>query len=344
VIKEAKRKIQVTGGFTHIVSLPIEWVKKMGLKKGDHVHLFLREDKTILIGEEKKRESLDISITVDEKDSIEDIYRLVVAYYLVGYDFIKIIAPEEGFDKIYKKWFKNTARKLLIGLDVVSESNKEMILRCFINYEDFSFSNILNTMGNIVEIMYEDTVLSLKKGDTNLAREVVQRDREVNRFYLFAIRQLIEAAEYNSIRKKIGIKDTTQIFNYRLIVKNIERISDHIKKIGDSVIQTENDSIDYPPQFFGITDNIKKLYIDSLNILFKNRVDEVNININKAKELIEEVNLLKKDILTEEVAFSKKILFITILNSLERISGYLADINELIINMNIEKSNTYGNN
>jgi len=227
---------------------------------------------------------------------------------------------------------------------VVSESNKEMILRCFINYEDFSFSNILNTMGNIVEIMYEDTVLSLKKGDTNLAREVVQRDREVNRFYLFAIRQLIEAAEYNSIRKKIGIKDTTQIFNYRLIVKNIERISDHIKKIGDSVIQTENDSIDYPPQFFGITDNIKKLYIDSLNILFKNRVDEVNININKAKELIEEVNLLKKDILTEEVAFSKKILFITILNSLERISGYLADINELIINMNIEKSNTYGNN
>lgn len=149
--------------------MPIEWVKKMGLKKGDHVHLFLREDKTILIGEEKKRESLDISITVDEKDSIEDIYRLVVAYYLVGYDFIKIIAPEEGFDKIYKKWFKNTARKLLIGLDVVSESNKEMILRCFINYEDFSFSNILNTMGNIVEIMYEDTVLSLKKGDTNLA-------------------------------------------------------------------------------------------------------------------------------------------------------------------------------
>lgn len=344
MIKEAKRKIQVTGGFTHIVSLPIEWVKKMGLKKGDYVHLFLREDKTILIGEEKKRGSLDISITVDEKDSIEDIYRLVVAYYLVGYDFIKIIAPEEGFDKNYKKWFKNTARKLLIGLDVVSESNKEMILRCFINYEDFSFSNILNTMGNIVEIMYEDTVLSLKKGDTNLAREVVQRDREVNRFYLFAIRQLIEAAEYNSIRKKIGIKDTTQIFNYRLIVKNIERIGDHIKKIGDSVIQTENDSIDYPPQFFGITDNIKKLYIDSLNILFKNRVDEVNININKAEELIEEVNLLKKDILTEEVAFSKKILFITILNSLERISGYLADINELIINMNIEKSNTYGNN
>jgi len=337
-MKEAKRKIQVTGGFTHILSLPIEWIQKMELKKGDYVHLFLRDDNTILVGEEKKRESLDISITIDEKDRIEDIYRLIVAYYLAGYDFIRIITTEEGFNKDYKKWLKNTARKLLIGLDIVSESSKEMILRCFINYEDFPFSNILNTMGAIVETMYEDTIVFLKNENIDQAKEVVQRDSEVNRFYLFAIRQLIEASEYNSIRKKIGINNTTQIFNYRLIVKNIERIGDHIKKIAYSVIQIDGNKIDYPLQFFDITNNVKKLLIDSLDILFDNKIDEANTHINKAKLLIKDIDSLKKETLEREVVFSKKILVISMLNSLERISNYLADINELIINKSVEKT------
>lgn len=340
-MREAKRKIQVTGGFTHILSLPIEWIQKIGLKKGDNVHLFLREDNTILVGEEKKRESLDISITVDEKDNIENVYRLVVAYYLAGYDFIQIIMPEEGFNKNYKKWLKNTARKLLIGLDVVSESSTEIVFRCFINYEDFPFSNILNTIGDIVETMYEDTTLCLREGNIDLAHEVIQRDSEVNRFCLFAIRQLIEASEYSSVRKKIGVNNTIQIFNYRLIVKNVERIGDHIKNIANSVIQIYDNGkigkIDYPSQFFDITIDIKKLFIDSLEILFDYRIDEANVNINKTKELIGVIESLKKEILAQEVVFSKKVLFITVLNSLERISNYLADINELIINISIEK-------
>lgn len=341
-MKEAKRKIQVTGGFTHILSLPMEWVQKIGLKKGDYVHLFLRDNNTILVGEEKKRESLDTSITVDDKDNIEDVYRLVVAYYLAGYDFIRIITPEEGFNKNYKKWLKNNARKLLIGLDVVSESSNEMVLRCFINYEDFPFSNILNTICDIVETMYEDTILCLKEGNIDLAREVIQRDSEVNRFVLFAIRQLIEASEYNSIRKKIGINNTAQIFNYRLIVKNIERIGDHIKKIANNLKVYDEDNnnakrIDYPSQFFDITSDVKKLFIDSLEILFDNEIYEANENINKAKEITEEINSIKREIILQEDVFSKKVLFITILNSLERISDYLADINELIINIGIEK-------
>ncbi len=47
-MRKEKRRVQLTGGSTYIVSLPIKWVRELGLNKGDEV-LLLRHGKNSLL-------------------------------------------------------------------------------------------------------------------------------------------------------------------------------------------------------------------------------------------------------------------------------------------------------
>gem|GEM_PF-4482983 len=52
IILPKKGKIQLTGSSTFIVSLPIKWVREIGLSAGDSVTLTPRPDRTLFISPE----------------------------------------------------------------------------------------------------------------------------------------------------------------------------------------------------------------------------------------------------------------------------------------------------
>lgn len=43
-MKEEKRKIQLTGGSTFTISLPIKWAREVGVRQGDELSLIQRGD------------------------------------------------------------------------------------------------------------------------------------------------------------------------------------------------------------------------------------------------------------------------------------------------------------
>src|SRR5438132_12993474 len=86
-------------------------------------------------------------------------------------------------------------------------------------------------MSLISKLMLRDAVESLKNRDTALSDEIIKRDEEVDRFYLFLIRQLTMAVLNRSLILEIGLADPRDCLVYRVVSKSLERIADHATPI-----------------------------------------------------------------------------------------------------------------
>jgi phosphate uptake regulator len=125
VIKKGeKRKVQLTGGSTYIISLPVNWIRDLGIQQGDELFISQLPDRYLVLAPKPKPkdEVYSVTIKVGLNDKRVDMLRLIISYYLVGYDVIKLV-----FQKKYaandRKWIKESVRKRLIALEVIEESS-----------------------------------------------------------------------------------------------------------------------------------------------------------------------------------------------------------------------------
>ncbi len=336
-MKEEKRKVQMTGGSTLIISLPIGWTREAGISQGDEVTLRWQEDKSILLTAEPKKK-LGISRAIiklfpDEKP--EDILRLLIAHYLVGYDIIKLVS-QEGFNTQDRKWIKDTVRQMLIGLEVVEESGDELILQSLLNYEELNLEKAIQRMSRIIKSIQKDSIKALQ-GDIALARDVIQRDNEVDRFYLLIVRQLKAALRDPELAKKIGVRRQRDCMGYRLIIKSMERIADHAEKIARDTIQIESINSKLYAEIYGVSELSQKVFDLSLESLSKRDIKAANRAITDAQESANLATMVSNRIFKTSLSITEQTCLRSILESLRRIAEYGADIAEVVINMGVKE-------
>ncbi len=328
-----KRKVQLTGGSTFIVSLPIRWAREVGLAAGDEIFLTPQPNRSLLLNVQPKIEEriYETSIKLFPGESPENNLRLLIAHYLVGYDIIKLIS-QKGFGASDRKWIKDAVRQRLIGLEVVEESHNELILQSLLNYRDLSLTKAMQSMSGLISSMHEDAMHAFRNHDLELAKDIIQRDNEVDRFYLLIVRQLKAAIEDPGLSEKIGITHPRECLGYRLIAKSMERIGDHAEKIAKNIIKLdyEVESID---QICEMADLARDVVMRAIASLSKDDTKEANSVITDAAQVVAMGVSIDKAIRKEcnitEVSF--------ILESLRRITEYGADIAEISINLNTEE-------
>ncbi len=332
-MKEEKRKIQLTGGSTLTISLPIKWAREAGIKQGDELSLIQRADHSLLITPEKKegKQIKSAELGLSELESFEDNFRYLIAHYLVGYDLIKLLSPS-GFEAEERKRIKEEVRKRLIGMEVVGESSKEIVLQSFLKYEDFTLRDAIRSMSEIIMSMHGDAISALEKGDLNLAEDVVERDNEIDRFYLLIVRQLKAAMSDPELAKKIGVGRQRDSLGYRIIVKSMERIGDHVENIAKNSKLMNLKS----PALEGIKEigfRAEHIFTKTMASLSNMDMKEANETIRDANALIDKLEGINERVLVEELSITDKIHVLSILESLGRIAKYCADIAEITINM-----------
>ncbi len=336
-MKEEKRKIQLTGGSTFTISLPIKWARDAGVKQGDELSLIQRSDNSLVITALKEKTELIkcAELVISEKESFEGNFRYLIAHYLVGYDVVKLLSPD-GFGAEERKRIKEEVRKRLIGMEVVGESSREIVLKSFLKYEDFTLQDAIQSMSKIILSMQEDAISSLDKSDPNLAEDVIERDNEIDRFYLLIVRQLKAAMSDPELANKIGLGRQRDSLGYRIIVKSMERIGDHVENIA------KNSMTMTLPEGIKIFDSIKEVGISAKNLFIKTLASLSDTDIEKANEAIRDANMLtdeveeiNEQILAEEWSVTDKIHALSILVSLGRIAKYCEDIAEVTINMGV---------
>ena len=340
------RKLQMTGGASYTVSLPKHWVKEQGLKVGDVVAVMPRSDSSLtLVPHDKipagQNHGSEVVVAPLKDQSKEQVLRTVLAQYLAGYDVIKIRFPPTAKPDL-RTYLRESARRMFVGSEIIEESKDELIVQCLSSYGDLPAPKVISRMSLIAKLMLRDAVDSLKGRDPALAEEIIRRDEEVDRFYLFIIRQLTMAVLNRSLILEIGLADPRDCLVYRVVSKSLERIADHATTIAKMSASIESPLpprlIDEISKASNITINVLE---DALKALAKSDGTLANNSIVSAEGVEREAENVMDKLFTFKLSQKSIVAVRLALESLKRISEYSEDVAEMAINLTARRTELY---
>lgn len=300
------RKIQFTGRSSYIVSLPKGWVVKNNLKQGDIVPMVINPDGSITIF---PREPKDVGekkeLEISKEYSPDMAVRLVISAYIQGYDTFEIIFSDE------MPFYKVKIRKILQGLpgvEIILDGPTRIIAKSLLDEREVNLSEILMRIRSIVISMIGDLeLLTGKPGEAEVLGDLHDLENELDRFYFLTIRTVNRLLSQRTVVEESGIiRRHFDLIGILFIVRNIERIGDHIIRISET--PEPLDFAKLKDLFTAVLDRISDRdlgKIDRLMLQLKDQIKGIDSKESTAKE------------------------------SYRRVLEYLENIGETIINMAI---------
>ncbi len=327
------RKIYKSGGSTYIISLPKAWVKKSGLKEGDSV--FVTEMDGILTIEPqlRKKESKEITVELSKIESEELLERLIISYYLTGYDTIKFILKNSRIK------YREVARRiseLLVGVEIVEDTSDVLTLEILIDERKLPTLKAIRRINLMITSMLKELLDMFKNVDKDTAKGVIEREREVDRLYFLVVRQLKAAVRQYQLADKLEIFSPRDALGYRMVVKSLERISDHCENIARLYLELLeqgwrdfSDCLSIAERAFVAHEKASKAFF--------------SLDISVAQEVFNEIEVIKQmhqkflnGLFDKNLKIGDAVLLRGIIDSINRIAGYSSDIAEIAMNMSVD--------
>ena len=330
------RKLQLTGGSTYVVSLPKRWVTDAGLKAGDTVFLEPQVDGAVSIRAHPAEKPLARRRVFEEKgeERRDHLLRKLIGAYIAGFGYIEIrFKPEAG------PFVRRVARdfsRMVIGPEVIEESRNSVVIQDLSDTADLSAEKCLRRMHLIVRAMHEDALQALRTHDDALARDVAQRDQDVDRLYWMVAKQ------YNLAHTPGGAipdsKGKDELHNYRLIAKLFERIGDHAERIARTYPVFGDRGLD--PKLLKELEAARE---SAIAILDKAFFALLTADVESGNEAVDDLDRHQKliDGLSHHVASKKGeelLALAAIVDSLARTAGYASDIAEIAIDVAVART------
>lgn len=236
------RKIQVTGGSTHVVSLPKKWVDRTGLGRSDTVAIHEEPDGSLLLipHSEGKVASRTLTVTLPDLPSEEEVVRRLVGAYLAGADEIHIRSKAKMDPKV-RQTIRDITRDL-VGVEILEESTNAMTLQDLVGVADMDLRKTLTRMQRIARIMYDDAVMALEARDIEAAKSVAQRDDELDRLLWMVSKQMHALLEQPRLAAKLSVRPA-EALNLFLAARALERMGDHAAKMCENVVELKGDTV-----------------------------------------------------------------------------------------------------
>jgi phosphate uptake regulator len=239
------RKIQVTGGSTHVVSLPKKWVDRTGLGRSDTVAIHEEPDGSLLLipHSEGRPQSRTLTVQLPDNPSEEEVVRRLVGAYLAGADEIHIRSAHKMDPKV-RQAIRDITRDL-VGVEILEESANAMVLQDLVGVADMDLRKTLTRMQRIARIMFDDAVAALQGRDAAGASHVAQRDDELDRLLWMVSKQMHALLERPRLAAKLSVRPA-EALNLFLAARALERMGDHAAKMGTNIAALEGHSLPKP--------------------------------------------------------------------------------------------------
>jgi len=233
------RKVQKVGYSTLSVSIPMNWAKKMGIKKGDLVFISEENDGALRLTTEPSRaeDSSTYVVDVDLCDNTKILARVIVGNYVLGRNVIKVESSRRLMREQIESIRKVTQR--LLGIGIIEESDQHLLLQCSIDPKNFPLSTVIRRLYVIASIMFKEALDALVDGDMELAKDAITREHEADTIYWLLARLLASAQQSKMVAEAIGIRDPMDIVHNNLIAWFLEMIGDRVYNIASNVIKLQ---------------------------------------------------------------------------------------------------------
>jgi phosphate uptake regulator len=325
------RKVQKTGLSTITVSLPKDWVESNNLKAGDQVNLEILADGSLSIDpkERKKHEAVRKVVMVEKDDSPEHLSRKLIGAYLAGFNIIEV-RSKERMDLDTKHAVKDFAR-LVIGPEVIEETANTLVMHDLSDPVELPQKKCVRRMHLIVDSMHRDAITAFIDGDGNLAKDVIDRDQDVDRLYWMTVKQFNLIQADRSLAERVGV-DIYESMSLMLVARMMERIGDHAEKIARHALEVEGkkESERDLGKIAALSKDALDTLRESVEGYFLRDINSSNATIDRAEALVRQADHLFPELqgLSGKGAATKT----SVLDSVVRTMMYSTDIAELAIN------------
>ncbi len=225
------RKVQKTSGGTFFVCLPKEWADKVGLSKSSAISISESADGRLILDTKYGVERAPHVAVVKASPFLN---REIVGKYLLGYDTIHV-ETKDRISYADREQVK-LASSRLIGLEIVEEDIARIVMQTLLEPTAYPPEKILRREYSIASGMHRDAVSSFVNCDVHLAKNVIDRDDEVNRQYFLLVRILRTVIQNPSLSEKLGILPI-DCLDYRLTASLVESIGDQSVQIAGKALR-----------------------------------------------------------------------------------------------------------
>src|SRR2546425_1579032 len=222
------RKLQRTPDGTYLVTIPKAWAKRVGLGAGSVISYEERQDGRLLLSPKIDEERQPLETMIEASPLVR---REIIERYLLGYDIIRIQAKDTITPELRDEARRTTKR--LVGLEVLEEDSKRMVIQCLIEPSLLIPEKILRRLEMLSMPMQLDATRAFVDSDLELAKNVTERDEEVDRWYFLMVRLVRAAISDTYLLEKIKVT-SVDCLDYRLLASYIETFADYSVTIAEN--------------------------------------------------------------------------------------------------------------
>ncbi len=325
------RRIQKTGGSTFIVSLPKSWVVERNLRAGDVLLFAPRPDGSLTVyAEEGMRPEEHRRVVVIENDLAEaHLFRLLVAEYIAGAPLLEIRTG--GRMSARTRDIVRGFAQRMIGPEILEETAESVVLQDVVGLNPLPIPSVIRRMHQMVRSMQTDAMASFRSQDTSIAKDVVERDWEVDRLHWFVSKQLSSALRDARTLTSLGLS-LPECATYLLASRVLERIADHAVRIAETVdmLGRERPPPELVSELDALAQSAAKSLSDAVDSLESRDLERANAVVDDAKRVTREREKILRELSTKRGRLAVGLAYV--LESLERSAFYASDLAEIAIN------------
>ena len=320
------RKAIEMGEGTILVSLPKDWVRKNGIKKGDTLAVEELSGRKLMVRPYEGGQDEPKQFVVDYPgDDLSQVTNDVTGAYLLGYDAIAIVGsrviPREDRAAI-----KATIGRL-VGLEIMDEDSKRISTQFLLEPTAIVPEKVVRRMSGLLDGMLKDTAEALAKGDSKLLALVGERDDEVDRLYFLLVRATRAAIVRPDVAEGYGLS-AVDLLDYRVLASFLESLGDAVSELSHQLqgsLKSKHLGREYSScvsKLMSMNDLATQAFISRR----AGRPRTINREVNAmAQEVTEKLAQIAKAP-TENGAYTAETLA-----SLERVSKLLVDVSDLAV-------------
>ena len=312
-----------------MLSLPKDWVAAHRLEKGGYVVLEVQEGCIVVEPEELISERREFVIRSGGM-GMDELGRRIIAAYLAGYSVIRI-----EFDRGSIR-LKEGAKELLnflIAVEVTKDLGYEVTAQVLLDHAKLPVLKVVERLCGVVEGMLSDLRRGIATGDSELLVHVAEREREADRLYFLAVRQLKSAAMSQVAARQVGIEHRRDVLGIRLIVKSLERIADHVESISRKLLSLDTS---HTGVLLEMCDPVIEMYLKAKDATLRFNAELAEEVFRALPEVEESLRGAEREVLTSGVEMEEAVKLRLCLESCYRIARYCCDMGEIVINMHAE--------
>ncbi len=215
-----KRKVVQHGPSTLTVSLPVDWVKDFGIKKGDEITIeHMRNGLFLTTGEGRQKGSKTLNV----RGMPEIINKAISAIYKSGFD--EIVVEYHGSDELQQ--LHNVLLTGYIGFEIVEETKDRVVIKKVSEPSEEEFKTLFRRIFHFLLSLAEDGVDAARSHDKNAYQKLILRDQNINKLADFC-RRIVNK------RGQTDYHGDTALYH---IIEQLEKIGDVYKDINSYLLE-----------------------------------------------------------------------------------------------------------